>query len=127
MAAGLKFFLCGVKKDPGRGGINPDIGITNSIECLTGTFSSHDANNIGRDASIVQGSVNNTLSRCRGKGGRKDFRFCIINQGVFIGSKEYLSCLVFLVTFFVKVVDSFDKLVSVCGFLVSLEDILDIF
>ena len=58
-----------------------------------------------------------------GKGRSGGFRLDIVNQGVVIGSKEFPSCMVFVVTFFVKGVDSSDKVVAGCGFSDSLEDI----
>ena len=51
---GLEFFLRGFKQDPGSGGINTAIGITNFVGRLTGTIVRHDANNSGRDTSYVQ-------------------------------------------------------------------------
>ena len=55
MVIGLEFVLSGVKEDPGRGGINLAIGITNFIGLLTRTVVRYDANNNIRDMSVVQG------------------------------------------------------------------------
>ena len=96
----LEFFLHGVKHEPVRGGVNPAIGITNYVGCLTGTVLIHDSNNNGQDASAVRGAGNNILDRVKGMGRMKDFRLCRINQGVVTFSMEYQSCLVFVVTFF---------------------------
>ena len=54
MVVGLELVLCGVKQEPSRGGINPSIGIANSVGHLTGTVVMHDSNNNGQDASTVQ-------------------------------------------------------------------------
>ena len=54
MMVGSYFVLCGVKQEPSRGGINPSIGIANSVGHLTGTVVMHDSNNNGQDASTVQ-------------------------------------------------------------------------
>ena len=54
---------------------------------------------------------------------RREFQWCKVNRGVATFSKEFPSCMVFVVTFFVKGVDSFDKVVAVCGISDSLEDI----
>ena len=48
---------------------------------------------------------------------------CVVNQGVVTGSKECPSCLVFVVTYFVKLIDIFDKVVAGCGLLDILEDL----
>ena len=56
-----------------------------------------------------------------GEGG--GFRSCRVNWSVVTGSKEFPSCLEFVVTFLVKGVDSFNKVVDGCGLLESLEDI----
>ena len=53
MVAGLEFILCGVNQDPGRGGINMAIGITNFVGSLTGTVVRHEANNNGWDAYAI--------------------------------------------------------------------------
>ena len=122
MGVVLELFLCGVKQEPGRGGRNRSICITNSVGCLTGTIVRHNANNNGRDASAFRGSRNHELNIGRIRGSMNGFRLCVVNQIVVTGRKELSSCLVFVVIFFVKVVDSFDKLVAGCGFLDSLED-----
>ena len=50
-------------------------------------------------------------------------RLCRVNWGIVTGSKECPYCLVFVLTFFVKGVDSFDKLVAGCCISDSLEGI----
>ena len=114
----MEFFLRRVKKDPGRGGINMAIVIKNPVVHLTRNVVRHDANNNGWDASSIRGSRNNILDR-----GRGGFRLCIVNWSVFTGSKELPSCLALVVTFSVKGVDSFNKLVDGCGLSEILEDI----
>ena len=84
MAVGLDFFLRGVNQDPGCGGINLSIGITNFVGRLTVTVVRHDANNNGRDASAVRRSVNNLLNRVRVRGCRREFCLCIGNWVVVI-------------------------------------------
>ena len=86
----------------------------------------HDTNNIGQDESAIQGSGNNIMYMGRGRGGRRDLHLCRVNWVVVTVSNECLSCLVFVVTFFLKGVDSFNKLVAGCGVSDSLEDIWDI-
>ena len=56
MVIALDFFLCGVKKEPGCSGINPAIGISNFLGCLTGTVVGHDANNNVLGAPANQGT-----------------------------------------------------------------------
>ena len=70
MMSVLEFALHEVKQEPGSGGINPAIGITNFVGCITGTFFMHDANNNDRDASAVQLYGNNILARVRDMGRR---------------------------------------------------------
>ena len=70
MEVGLEFVLHGVDQEPDHGGINPAIGITNFVGCITGTFFMHDANNNDRDASAVQLYGNNILARVRDMGRR---------------------------------------------------------
>ena len=47
MVVGLEFVLRGIKHEPGHGGINPSIGITDSVRHYTVTIVRHDANNNG--------------------------------------------------------------------------------
>ena len=68
IVVGLEFLLSRFKQDPGRGGINMDIGITNCLGRLTVTVGRHDANNNFWDASAVQGSGNKIMDRYRGTG-----------------------------------------------------------
>ena len=68
---GLEFVLCGFRQEPGRGGINLDIGITNFVGCLTGTVVRNDVNINGWDASAIQLSGNKILARSRGRGKRR--------------------------------------------------------
>ena len=51
LVAVVGFVVHGVNKEPNHGGINRAIGVTNSVGHLPGTVISHDANNIGQDAS----------------------------------------------------------------------------
>ena len=127
MVVGLEFVLCGVNQDPGLGGINTAIGITNSVGRITRTVVGHDSSNNVWDASYFQGSGNNILKRCEVRGWRRYFRLCIVIQGFVAVRNECPSFLVFVVTFFVKEVDIFNKLVAVYYLLVSLEDIWGIF
>ena len=46
-----------------------------------------------------------------------------MNKLVVTGREQCASCMVFVGAFFVKVVGSFDKVVSICGFSEILEDI----
>ena len=52
---GLEFVLCGFRQEPGRGGINPDIGITDFLGHIIGTVFRNYSNNNGQDAFAVQG------------------------------------------------------------------------
>ena len=52
-----------------------------------------------------------------------EFRLYRVNWGVAKYSKELVSCLVIVVTFFVKGLYSYDRLVSGCDISDSLEDI----
>ena len=96
IVAGLEFVLYGVKQEPGHSVIHLAIGITDSVGCLTITFSRHDENNNGRGASSFQGYGNNILDRARGRvrgrsrgrGRRKKLHLCLFNLGFFTGSKE---------------------------------------
>ena len=54
---------------------------------------------------------------------RSYFRLCRVNWGFVTGSKKCRSCMVFLVTLFMKGVGIFDKVVDGCGLSDSLEDI----
>ena len=63
MVVGLEFVLFGVNQDPGCGGINPAIGITNSVGRLPVTVIRNDANNNGRGASAIRVAGNNILAR----------------------------------------------------------------
>ena len=47
----VEFVLREVNQDPVHGGINTVIGVKNSVGCLGGTFSRHDANNNFQGAS----------------------------------------------------------------------------
>ena len=76
--------------------------------------------------SDIQVSGNNILIRGRGRDRCVAFHLCRFNWSVVTGRKEFLSCLVFIVTFFVKGMDIFDKVVAGCGFLDTLENILGI-
>ena len=87
MMVGLKFVLLGVKKELGSGGINLAIGITNFVGRLNRTVVIHNANNNGRDASAIEGVVNNILGRERGRGIGREFRLCRVNWGVVTGRK----------------------------------------
>ena len=58
-----------------------------------------------------------------GEGGGGGFCSCRVNWSVVTGSKECPSCLAFIVTFLMKGVDSFDKVLDMCGLSESLEDI----
>ena len=71
MVVRLEFLLRGVNQEPGRGGINPAIGITNFLGRFTGNVVSNDANNNGRGVSSVQGVGNNILARGRDRGTRR--------------------------------------------------------
>ena len=62
-----------------------------------------------------------------GRGWNRELNLCKVNWRVVTGIKEQPSCMVFLVNFFVKGVDSFDKVVTGCGFLDSQDDIWGIF
>ena len=53
MVVVLEFVLSGVNQEPGRGGIETVIGITNFVGHITGTVVRHDANNNGGDAYVV--------------------------------------------------------------------------
>ena len=116
----MEFVLCGVNQEPGCGGINPDIGITSSVGSLTGIVLMHDANNNGQDISAVQGAGKTYWPGAEKRGG---VCLCRVNWGVVTGSKECSPYLVFVVKFFMKGVDSFDKVVARCGFSDSQEDI----
>ena len=63
MVVALEFVLCGVNQEPGRGGINPAICITNFLGRITVTVGRYDSNNNDWGAYAVRGSVNNILSR----------------------------------------------------------------
>ena len=67
MVVGLEFILHWFNQEPGYGGINLVVGITNYVGRLTRTVVSHDANNNGRDASAVRGYGNNILARVRSR------------------------------------------------------------
>ena len=58
----------GFMYNPGRGGINPAISITNFVGHISRTVGRHDANNNFWDASAVQGSGNKIMDRYRGTG-----------------------------------------------------------
>ena len=73
--------------------------------------------------SAIQRSGNNIPDSGRGRGVGRWLHLCIVDWEVVIGRNKCLSCLVFVVTFYVRVVDSFDKVVAVCGLSDSLEDI----
>ena len=79
--------------------------------------------NFGCGASVVRGHRNKILVRVSGEGRKMGLRLCRVNWGVVTGSKECPYCLVFVLTFFVKGVDSFDKLVAGCCISDSLEGI----
>ena len=127
MVVGLEFTPRGVKQEPGFCGRNSYICIKNSVGRLTGTVVSHDANNNVRYAPIIQGSVNKKLAMGGGRGRNRELNVCKVNWRVVTGIKERPSCMVFVVTFFVKGVDSFDKVVTGCGFSDSQDDIWGIF
>ena len=63
------------------------------------------------------------MARGRYRGRGREFHLFIVDQLVVTGRKKCPSCLVFVVTFFVKGVDGLDKVVDGCGVLDSLEDI----
>ena len=62
MLLGLEFVLCGFNQEPVHGGINPAIGITNSVGRLTRNVVRHDAIDNGRDASDLLGYGINILA-----------------------------------------------------------------
>ena len=97
MVASLEFVLRGVNHELSCGGINTAIGIKKYIIRLSGTIFIHDANNNGWDASAVQGSRNNILTRGRGKGRRSKFLSCRGKQVDVTGSKECPYCMLFVV------------------------------
>ena len=51
LVAVVEFVLSEVNQDPVHGGINPVIGVKNSVGCLGRTVFRHDANNNFRGAS----------------------------------------------------------------------------
>ena len=116
-----EFIIFGVNQVPGYGGINPAICVTHSVGHLAGPVVRNYANNNVQDVSAVRGAVHKALDM--GRFGGRESCWCRVNCSVFTGSKEYLSCLIFVVKFFVKREDTFDKLVAGCGFSDRLEDI----
>ena len=65
MVVVLEFVIFWINQEPGCGGINPAIGITNYVGRLSGTFIRHDANNNGWDPSDVQGYGKKILARIK--------------------------------------------------------------
>ena len=61
----VELVLRGVKQESGCGGINPSIGITNSVEGLSRTVVRNDVNNNVQDASNLQGPAK---KYCLGEG-----------------------------------------------------------
>ena len=123
---GLEFVLHGVKQDPGHRGIYTYIGIMNYIGCLTETVVRNDANNNTWDESAVQEDGNIILSRGIERVSTKEFYMWIFIQGVVTGRKECASCLVFVVTYFVKGVYIFVKVVAGFGALDIMGDVLGV-
>ena len=76
----LDFFLLGFNQIPGRGGINPDLGVTKFVKHLTGNVVIYDDNNNEQYVSAIQGYVNNILARGRDRMRRREFRLCRVNQ-----------------------------------------------
>ena len=79
MVVVVELVLCGVNREPGRGGINKAIDITNYVGLLVGTVVIHDANNNGQDMASVRGYLNNTLDRGRVRGRRRYLQTCRVN------------------------------------------------
>ena len=73
----IELVLSGTKQEPGFCGINPAIGIINSVGHLTGTVVRYDSNNNGRDASAVQEGGNKILAIGRGRFSLRKRDFCL--------------------------------------------------
>ena len=94
--------------------------ILNLEELFSVTCGRYDVGNDGREAYSLQGYMKNSLARVKGKRWWQEFRLCIVRRSVVTVRKEFPFSLVVVSIFFEKGVDSFEKLMSGCGFLGSL-------